>query len=177
MMTKTIATPRGTVTVRQATSADAVTLRELRLQALQNHPDAFGSDYAREFNQPVSYWTDRLNNQSSSVIYVAATNSNLVGMIGIYHSGLVKLQHNATIWGVYVCPEWRSLGIAGQLVESCLEWARAGRLKLVKLAVVTTNVVAIRSYARCGFRVYGVDPQVLQYEGVFYDELLMTREV
>lgn len=98
-------------------------------------------------------------------------------MIGIYHSELVKLQHNATIWGVYVCPEWRSLGIAGQLMASCIEWARARRLKLVKLAVVTTNVAAIRSYARCGFRVYGIDPQALQYEGVFYDELLMMREV
>jgi ribosomal protein S18 acetylase RimI-like enzyme len=98
-------------------------------------------------------------------------------MIGIYHSELVKLQHNATIWGVYVCPEWRSLGIAGQLMASCIEWARARRLKLVKLAVVTTNVAAIRSYARYGFRVYGIDPQALQYEGVFYDELLMMREV
>jgi ribosomal protein S18 acetylase RimI-like enzyme len=176
-MTKTIATPRGTITVRRATSADAVALRDLRLQALQNHPEAFGSDYAREFNQPVSYWEERLSNQPNSMIFIAATDVNLVGMIGIYHSELVKLQHNATIWGVYVCPEWRSLGIAGQLMASCIEWARARRLKLVKLAVVTTNVAAIRSYARCGFRVYGIDPQALQYEGVFYDELLMMREV
>jgi hypothetical protein len=79
-MTKTIATPRGTITVRRATSADAVALRDLRLQALQNHPEAFGSDYAREFNQPVSYWEERLSNQPNSMIFIAATDVNLVGM-------------------------------------------------------------------------------------------------
>jgi RimJ/RimL family protein N-acetyltransferase len=50
-------------------------------------------------------------------------------------------------------------------------------MRLVKLAVVTTNASAIRCYIQCGFRVYGVEPQVIYYDGVYYDELLMSREV
>ena len=30
---------------------------------------------------------------------------------------------------------------------------------------------------RAGFRVYGVEPKALQYDGVFYDELLMALEL
>jgi RimJ/RimL family protein N-acetyltransferase len=30
---------------------------------------------------------------------------------------------------------------------------------------------------RCGFTVYGVDPQTILHDGVYYDELLMSRAV
>jgi len=50
-------------------------------------------------------------------------------------------------------------------------------VKIVKLAVVTTNTGAIRCYARCGFQVYGIEPQALCYDSVFYDELLMARTI
>jgi hypothetical protein len=46
----------------------------------------------------------------------------------------------------------------------------------VKLAVVTTNTPAVRCYARCGFAVYGIEPQAICYDGVFYDELLMAKQ-
>jgi len=49
-------------------------------------------------------------------------------------------------------------------------------LAIVKLGVVTTNTPAIRCYARCGFTVYGVEPQVIHYEDVLYDELLMAKK-
>jgi RimJ/RimL family protein N-acetyltransferase len=48
---------------------------------------------------------------------------------------------------------------------------------VVKLGVITTNTPAIRCYARCGFTVYGIDPKVIYYDGVFYDELLMARPI
>jgi RimJ/RimL family protein N-acetyltransferase len=46
---------------------------------------------------------------------------------------------------------------------------------LDNLAVVTTNAAAISCYARCGFKVYGTEPQALYYDSVMYDELLMAR--
>jgi len=36
---------------------------------------------------------------------------------------------------------------------------------------------AIRLYTKCGFQVYGVDPQVIKANGIFYDELLMVRNL
>ncbi len=35
----------------------------------------------------------------------------------------------------------------------------------------------IRCYARCGFTVYSVDPQVIAVDGALYDELLMVKNL
>jgi RimJ/RimL family protein N-acetyltransferase len=56
-------------------------------------------------------------------------------------------------------------------------WAQAQKLVLVKLEVISANTAAIRCYTRCGFTVYGVDPQVIYSDGVYYDELMMVKRV
>jgi RimJ/RimL family protein N-acetyltransferase len=173
-----ITTPRGTVTIRSAREEDAPAYRDLRLEALRNHPEAFSSDYAANLAQPMTFWTERLlsNSPDSAVmIYFAVHDKPLIGMCGITHSNSPKLQHSATIVSMYVRPDWRGFRIAEGLVTACVDWARTRDVKIVKLAVVTTNTRAICSYARCGFQVYGIEPQALYYDSVFYDELLMAR--
>ena len=87
------------------------------------------------------------------------------------------MQHTAGIFSIYVQPAWRGLGIAEALIEACVAWARKLDVRLVKLGVVTTNTAAIRCYVRCGFSVYGVEPQVIYHDGVYYDELLMVQRL
>jgi RimJ/RimL family protein N-acetyltransferase len=173
-----ITTPRGTVTIRSAREEDAPAYRDLRLEALRNHPEAFSSDYAANLAQPMTFWADRLrlNSPDSAVmIYFAVHDPQLIGLCGITRTNSPKIQHSATIVSMYVRPDWRGLRIAEGLVTACVDWARTRDVKIVKLAVVTTNTRAIRCYARCGFQVYGIEPQALYYDGVFYDELLMAR--
>jgi len=172
-----ITTPRGTVTIRSAREEDAPAYRDLRLEALRNHPEAFSSDYAANLAQPMTFWTERLSNSPDSgvMIYFAVHDPPLIGMCGITRQNSPKLQHSATIVGMYIRPDWRGFRIAEGLVTACVDWARTLDVKIVKLAVVTTNTRAIRCYARCGFQVYGIEPQALYYDGVFYDELLMAR--
>jgi len=40
--------------------------------------------------------------------------------------------------------------------------------------VVTTNTRAIKTYTRCGFTVYGVEPMAIYLNGSMYDEMLMA---
>src|SRR5687767_13136762 len=49
-----------TITVRQFTAAEWRTYRDLRLRALRDDPDAFGSTYEREAARPAEDWKDRL---------------------------------------------------------------------------------------------------------------------
>jgi RimJ/RimL family protein N-acetyltransferase len=173
-----ITTPRGTVTVRPAREEDAPAYRDLRLEALRNHPEAFSSDYAANLARPMTFWTERLqfnSTDSAAMIYFAVHDQQLIGMCGITRTNSPKIQHSANIVGMYVRPDWRGFRIAEGLVTACVDWARTRDVKIVKLAVVTTNTGAIRCYARCGFQVYGIEPQALYYDGVFYDELLMAR--
>ncbi len=177
-METALTTPRETMTVRSATVDDAPAYRDLRLEALRNHPEAFSADYAAALAQPMSFWIERLRSSGAETgvaNFLAVQDEQLIGMCAVFRGNTPKTQHSATIVGMYVRPDWRGLHIAGQLVNACVSQARQQGAKIVKLAVVTTNARAIRSYARAGFHVYGVEPQALYYDGVYYDELLMAR--
>ena len=177
-MNTPITTAHGAVTIRCAREEDASAYRDLRLEALRNHPEAFSSDYAENLAKPMTFWTERLKSggpDGGVTIYFAMADQQLVGMCGIACTNSPKVRHSATIVGMYVRPDWRGLRIGEGLVAACLGWARTQDVRIVKLAVVTTNAAAIRCYARCDFRVYGIEPQALCHDGVLYDELLMAR--
>jgi RimJ/RimL family protein N-acetyltransferase len=164
--------------IRHATSSDVDPFRELRLEALKNHPTAFGADYEEATARPIEYWHERLNiDKEQEALFFAETDGQLVAMTGIFRDSSKKSSHNSTIWGVYVRPESRGHQLSEKLIRSCLKWVEDQKLVIVKLAVVTTNQAAIRCYERCGFTIYGTEPKALYYDGVYYDEYLMAIEV
>ncbi len=173
-------TPRGIVAIRPATEADAAALGDLRLAALRDHPEAFGAAYETHLNKPAEFWIDWLRERSGDqvgTIQVAVNDDSLVGMTGLHRGRPPKGHHSGVIWGVYVRPEWRGARISNRLIDACIGWARSRDMRIVKLAVVVSNTVAIRGYARCGFAVYGLEPQSIYHDGVYHDQLLMARHV
>ena len=177
-MDKQITTPRGIIIIRQAQESDAQAYRELRLEGLSNHPEAFSADYAINEARPETFWAERITSlRDGNMLFFATYENELVGTCGIYRGDSPKTRHSAYIMGVYVRSEWRGLRIADELIATCIEWAREQEIKILKLGVAATNTPAIRCYARCGFTVYGTEPQAIYVNGTMYDELLMTRPV
>lgn len=176
-MPRLLRTSAGDVLIRPAALADVDGYRALRLEALQNHPTAFGQSYEDIVTRPQSYWVERLQPDPNLCMFFAEHEETLIGMTGIIRPGALKVRHSATIWGVYVNAAWRGQRVAESLIESCLDWARANGVVLVKLAVVTNNLPALRCYERCGFKTYGAEPQAIFYDGKYYDEYLMSRLV
>jgi GNAT superfamily N-acetyltransferase len=179
-MNTILTTLRGAIAIRPAKADDADTLRDLRLEALRTQPVAFSADYALNLAKSPSYWIEWARDRSDSptdIVHVAVAGDGLMGMTGAHRGDSPKTRHSALIWGVYVRPEWRGLRVAEALIEACVDWAQARGCRVAKLNVVTTNAAAIRCYLRCGFRVYGVEPQAVCYEGVCYDDLLMARPI
>jgi RimJ/RimL family protein N-acetyltransferase len=159
---------------------DAAALRELRLEALRLHPEAFSADVTTNEREPLSFWVERASHAADDpeqVIYFAVVDGELIGMAGVRRGASPKTAHSAILWGVYVRPAWRGQRIVDQLVQGVLGWAGQQQVQLVKLAVIVTNTTAIRSYRRCGFSVYGVEPQAICYNGRCYDELLMVQQL
>ena len=166
------------IIIRHATAADVNSFRELRLEALKNHPTAFGADYEESASRPNEHWQERLKlEKNHEALFFAEHESQLAGMTGIFRGSSKKSRHESTIWGVYVRPQWRGHNISETLVRSCLGWAKEQGLVIVKLAVVTTNRPAIRCYERCGFTIYGKEPKALFHDDVYYDEYLMSVEI
>lgn len=178
-MTATVVpTARGPVLLRAGTEEDAGAYRELRLEALQNHPEVYSSDYDQALSRPMSFWVERLRAGGTGDVaqmFFAQHGQELAGMCGIYRVDAPRTRHSATVVSLYLRPAWRGMGIAHGLVMACLDWARSCDVRVVKLSVITTNAPAIRLYERCGFSPYGTEPQAIHYNGVYYDELLMAR--
>lgn len=173
-MSQSLLTSRGMIFIREANPADAVPFRELRLHSLQDSPTAFSADYQKNLNHPLQHWEEMLTvHVDESTIFLAQHENQLIGMTGIVRGGSPKTRHSATIWGVYVRPEWRGLHIAEELIQACFTWARARQIVVAKLGVTASNTSAIHCYERCGFRISGTEPRAVYYESKYHDFYLM----
>lgn len=99
-----ITTSRGIIAIRPAQEADAQAFRDLRLEALHNHPEAFSADYAANYEHPSTFWTERLHSPGNEgMIYFVIHNDGLIGMCGIHRGNSPKEQHSANYLGS-ICP-------------------------------------------------------------------------
>jgi ribosomal protein S18 acetylase RimI-like enzyme len=155
--------------------------RALRRHGLELHPEAFGETAAHFSGVASAQIVSRLQSaeRRGGFILVAKDSADeFVGTVGLAVPEAEKMAHRASLWGMFVEPRARGAGLGRQLVEECLGRARAvPSLKLVTLAVVTTNEAALQLYRTVGFRVYGTDPAVLKVGERFYDEYLMVCDL
>jgi RimJ/RimL family protein N-acetyltransferase len=171
-MTKPVAyTPRHCLKVRLLEGDDVATYRELRLEGLKSHPEAFSSSWEYEAGKPVSWWAERL--ETNTVFGGWVDRSPLVGVAGLRVQDPVKLRHKGVLWGMYVRPEARGTGLAAALVRQVVD--HAGTLvEEICLSVVASNTAACRLYRAAGFKEYGLERRAIKVGSEYYDELLMA---
>lgn len=173
----TLNTNAGPLALRTVRPDDAAALRALRLEGLTNHLTIFGTtpDEIDFLN-----WTEQAANGSGTgeqAIFVVEREGELVAMAGIIRNTRVKSKHAAFIWGVYVKPVFRGARLAEAMVNACVDWARGKGVSIVRLTVIVGNKKAIACYQRCGFEITGIDVAAIRWEGIDYDEHLMSRRV
>jgi len=157
--------------IRKLVAADVAAFRDLRLEALQTYPDAFGSTYETEISRPLSYFVERLQ---KNVILGGFDQGELVGMIGFYQQSGPKDRHKGVIWGMYIKSRLQGGGLASALLDSVIELGKM-QVEQIQLTVVTTNQRAIRFYEVSGFHGYGVEKNALKSGQRYFDELHMVR--
>ncbi|WP_318614536.1 GNAT family N-acetyltransferase [Sporosarcina sp. YIM B06819] len=156
--------------IRRLNPLDAIAYQAIRLKALQNNPEAFGSSYEEEKDQPVEKYILRFQS-SDSITLGAFVDDELVGVVTIFRESLVKLQHRATIIAMYVAPDQRELGLGKSLMAEVIQVANdwAG-VEQVYLTVVMTNEPAKKLYASLGFEVFGTEKKALKVGDTYFDE-------
>jgi GNAT superfamily N-acetyltransferase len=118
-------------------------LRELRLEALEREPDAFGSLYAAEVERPAESWQE----WAARDVWVAEEDGRLLGLA----SWFVRDEDGLPILiSMYVRPEARGRSLGAQLVEAVCGDVRGHGHERIGLGV-TVGSPAKRFYERCGF--------------------------
>jgi len=153
------------VKVRRPGIGDEAVLRAVRLQALTDAPDAFGSTYERELTRTVEDWRRWLSPGAAFILDD-----------GHAARGLVACARDATaptivdLMAMWVHPMIRGSGAADALVAEVIAWARTEGAHRVRLQVVQENLRARRVYERHGFRVTG-RTRVRTRDGVIEGEM------
>jgi RimJ/RimL family protein N-acetyltransferase len=157
--------------IRRLLPVDAALYREIRLEALELVPEAFGSTFARESAKPLTWFTARLD---SSAVFGAFGPSDLRGVAAFFVKQGQKEAHKGVLVGMYVRPHARGSGLGRRLVEAVVEHARR-HVELIQLTVVSGNERARRLYAKLGFVEYGIEKSALKQDGRYWDEILMAK--
>jgi ribosomal protein S18 acetylase RimI-like enzyme len=161
------------IQIRRLAPSDAELFREIRLEALRCHPEAFASTFAAESVNPTSWFADRL---SSSFVFGAFRVAEPLGIAALNVQQGDKQAHKGILVGMYVRPGARRAGIGRRLVKAVIDLGRQ-RVELIQLSVVKENEPARRLYAGLGFVEYGVEIYALKQGGRYYDEILMAKDL
>jgi ribosomal protein S18 acetylase RimI-like enzyme len=136
----------GRFTLRRAELGDEPFLRELRLQALREAPDAFGSTYEREVARTTADWQRWM---SPGVTFILENAAGARGMVaGLRDETDPAVVHLMAMW---VHPKIRGSGGGDQLVTAVIAWAQSEGAKIVRLKVIQGNDRARHFYERMGF--------------------------
>jgi ribosomal protein S18 acetylase RimI-like enzyme len=139
--------------VRQAIIGDEPILRDLRLQAMSDSPEAFGSTYKRESARTTLDWQRWLAPGVTLLLQDAGRQG--VGIVAGQPDPIdPQIVHLMSMW---VHPEVRGSGGADALVAALVEWAEARGATHICLDVIKSNVRATRFYERHGFRPSGAE--------------------
>ena len=159
--------------VRRLAQGDADSFRTLRLEALRQDPDAFGSTYDSEAADPPERFRRTLADGRVFGLFRAGS---LVGMAGYAVRDWPKSRHKGGVWGTYVRPSERGKGGAEALMRALIA-AAAAEVEILQLKVVSGNAAARGLYEKLGFAQYGLEKRALKQSGRYDDEILMALEL
>jgi RimJ/RimL family protein N-acetyltransferase len=133
--------------IRRVEAEDWELLRDVRLRALREDPDAFLATHAQESAFTDEQWQGRAT-QANGASFVVEGAGGAEGLA----TGFVDADPATVVLvGMWVAPALRGSGAATELVAHVVEWARTRGAARVCLSVEGDNLRAARLYERCGF--------------------------
>jgi GNAT superfamily N-acetyltransferase len=182
------------VLVRETVMDDWPALRDIRLAALWDAPDAFASTYAEQAAFEEADWRQRIARGGTFLAFIPAADASDVpaadasdvpaadasdvpeadasepaGLVGGYDYGAGTVG----LISMFVRPEARGHCVGEALIAAVLDWARTRNASSVHLWVTETNKHARLLYERCGFSLTG-ERQPLP-SNLAVGEVAMTR--
>ncbi|WEG13500.1 GNAT family N-acetyltransferase [Pullulanibacillus sp. KACC 23026] len=159
--------------IRLLGSSDAEQYWKLRLEALQQNPEAFAASYEEVVKRqnPIEGVARNLAAEGTYTFGAFNHHNFLVGMVTLMQEKPMKLRHKANIFAMYVSLESRGQGIGKELLTAAINQAKSiDSIEKIHLTVVKSNENAKRLYTKLGFAVFGLEERALKINGEYYDE-------
>ncbi|HEX5971508.1 MAG TPA: GNAT family N-acetyltransferase [Gemmatimonadaceae bacterium] len=148
--------PNPALTIRPFGDDEWPLYREVRLRALHDSPDAYGSLLDLEAGLSDDDWAERLVRgvrSTSELPMIAECEGAPCGL------AWVRLDDDAPdtahLYQMWVAGDQRRQGVGRALVDAAATWARVMGAQQLELDVTCNNEAAIRLYEGAGFVTYG----------------------
>lgn len=138
--------------VRELQRGEGLIWKELRLRALAETPDAFGTTYESQLDRTDEQWhamfDERIADLSAGSL-LAEVDGQQAGIAWCcFDDPNPDVGHLYSMW---VVPAFRRRGAGTALLAYALEWMRARESRIAELEVNVHSDVAISLYASMGF--------------------------
>jgi len=169
------------VTIREIASSDWEQFKSIRLRALDNEPEAFADDSARnKKNYTDEIWQEKIVSANRKWLVAVDTNGKFIGIVGaIVHDDSLG-EGVAMLTNVYTDKEQRGQGLGRKIVSGMVD-ALSADPSIITLQLEVTNSPlqkpAIALYKSLGFEVMEEKKSVVHVGQAEYDELLMQKQL
>lgn len=159
------------ITITKLQSKDWRRYKSIRLEALRESPDSFGSTYEQVVKRPDDFWRDGLTDGSK---VFAQVGDELASMAGVMYEENDDGVLTAYIIGVYTRPEFRKQGLSRLVMASLIkDITDAGRVQTIELHVNKDAIGAIKLYESLGFVVGDHVPDYVRANGQTFPQYRM----
>jgi ribosomal protein S18 acetylase RimI-like enzyme len=149
-----VTAPARDVAVRQVRADEWEALRDLRLRALADAPEAFSTTLAQGRARSEADWREAARKGASGerqATFVADDAGALTGMVTGFLAEPGAGHDAATLIQMWVAPEVRRSGVGSRLVRALIAWAAQRGAPVLRLQVNASEARPIAFYGSLGF--------------------------
>ncbi|MFI5386724.1 MAG: GNAT family N-acetyltransferase [Fimbriimonadales bacterium] len=161
--------------IRRLGPIDAEAAHALRLRALSESPEAFGTTYEEYAALPKSEILRRYEAHHDSFTLGAFEGGSLVGVVNFSREKRAKTRHKGYMAGMFVAIEARGKGVGRSLVLALIDEVKAlDGVEQIGLHVLSATKAARSLYLSLGFEICGLERNADKAGDMYYDSEFMV---
>lgn len=137
------------ISVRRIQIGEGDLFKRMRLTSLRESPSAFASTYESALNRSYESWSDQADSSaqgSDRSTFIAFSGDSPIGIAALYRDK--ERMDVGEVLQVWVSPEYRSKGVAIDIMDAVFRWAGENGFRMVLATVAKGNERAMRFYRK-----------------------------